>query len=335
MMDKNEAVQKLSSVGRLSIAHAEDLYDSIISKPVVPQYVADWYEKHKNDLNEDIWAYLTSWADTKWDEFKYWMYHTGKNEAITTIVNMHQFGYTVEKEPRYTVRIKGVDGYAAHLNENLDNHEWFFASDDDIKGYRIKHTRKELEEAGFGWVFDCPGVEVKEVKQVNRLKQLRKQKKLTQEELAELIGVTKRTVSHWEKYGFSSADKLQKLAECFEVSISYLLDYDTNNTFSELITKVNEWAISRGLDKGNPKVEWMKVTEEVGEIRDVFLKPHDFADPEWSLKDAIGDSIVTLVVLCLQLGYDVEECLTIAYNDIKDRQGVIIDDNFVKERVLK
>lgn len=84
----------------------------------------------------------------------------------------------------------------------------------------------------------------------------------------------------------------------------------TYDSMSELIDKVNEWAISHGLDKGNPKVEWMKVTEEVGEIRDVFLKPHDFADPEWSLKDAIGDSIVTLIVLCLQLGYDVEECLT-------------------------
>lgn len=93
-----------------------------------------------------------------------------------------------------------------------------------------------------------------------------------------------------------------------------------NNTFSELIVKVNEWAISHELDKSNPKTQWMKVTEEVGEIRDVFLRPSDFENPEWSLKDAIGDSIVTLIVLCLQLGYDVEECLTIAYNDIKDRK---------------
>lgn len=167
---------------------------------------------------------------------------------------------------------------------------------------------------------------------MNNLKLLRKSKGMTQQELADMIGVTKGAVIHWEKYGFSSADKLQKLADCFDVSISYLLDYDTNNTFSELITKINEWAISHGLDKGNPKIEWMKVTEEVGEIRDVFLKPHGFTDPEWSLKDAIGDSIVTLVVLCLQLGYDVEECLTIAYNDIKDRKGVMIDDNFVKEK---
>lgn len=166
---------------------------------------------------------------------------------------------------------------------------------------------------------------------MNRLKQLRRSKGVTQAEFADLMGVSKRAVANWEKYGFSSADKLEKLARYFDVSISYLLDYDTNNTFSELITKVNEWAISHGLDKSNPKIEWMKVTEEVGEIRDVFLKPHDFANPEWSLKDAIGDSIVTLIVLCLQLGYDVEECLTIAYNDIKDRKGVMIDDNFVKK----
>lgn len=110
------------------------------------------------------------------------------------------------------------------------------------------------------------------------------------------------------------------------------LEEPTYDGIPALIDKINKWAISHGLDKGNPKIEWMKVTEEVGEIRDVFLKPQDFADPEWSLKDAIGDSIVTLVVLCLQLGYDVEECLTIAYNDIKDRKGVMIDDNFIKTK---
>lgn len=109
---------------------------------------------------------------------------------------------------------------------------------------------------------------------------------------------------------------------------------EADNTLTDLITKINEWAISHGLDKGNPKIEWMKVTEEVGEIRDVFLKPNDFDDPELALKDAIGDSIVTLVVLCLQLGYDVEECLKIAYNNIKDRKGKMVNGTFVKEEDL-
>lgn len=163
MMNKGEAVQKLSKVARISVAYAEDLYDSFFEKPVVPQYVADWYEEHKDILNEAIWEYLVNWDDADHSDFKRWMYKAYENGAIITLVNMHQFGYEVEKEPRYTVRIKGVDGYATHLNENLDNHEWFFASDDEIKGYRIKHTRKELEANGFGWVFDCEGVEVKEV----------------------------------------------------------------------------------------------------------------------------------------------------------------------------
>lgn len=163
MMNKDEAVQKLATAGRLSIAHAEDLYDSFFPKPVVPQYVADWYEEHKNDLNEDIWAYLTSWADTKWDEFKYWMYHAGKNKAITTIVNMHQLGYEVEKGKRYTVRVKGVSKYNTYLNRSSNNQNWFFGIREKQGSFKSEHTRKELEEAGFGWVFDCPGVEVKEV----------------------------------------------------------------------------------------------------------------------------------------------------------------------------
>ncbi|MFS9164925.1 DUF1642 domain-containing protein [Streptococcus salivarius] len=161
-MTRNEAVQKLATAGRLSIAHAEDLYDSFFPKPVVPQYVSDWYEEHRDDYDDELWDYLTGFDYEEDCDFKEWV-REYKNQPITTLINMHQFGYEVEKEPRYTVRIKGVDGYATHLNENLDNHEWFFASKDDIEGYRTKHTRKELEDAGFGWVFDCQGVEVKEV----------------------------------------------------------------------------------------------------------------------------------------------------------------------------
>lgn len=161
-MDRQEAVQKLATAGRLSIAHAEDLYDSFFEKPVVPQCVADWYEEHKNDLNDDIWAYLTSWADTKWDEFKYWMYHTGRNKAITTLANMHQFGYEVEKEPRYTVKIKGRLGQ--YLGKYYLNNEELtpqFTRTQYSEGSNF--TRTELEANGFGWVFSCEGVEVREV----------------------------------------------------------------------------------------------------------------------------------------------------------------------------
>lgn len=169
---------------------------------------------------------------------------------------------------------------------------------------------------------------------MNRLKQLRKSRGITQAEFADLMGVSKRTVVNWEKYGFSSADKLEKLARYFDVSISYLLDYNTNNTFSELITKVNEWADDRNLKQADPKIQWMRITEEVGEIRDVLLKPTKFTEPQAALKDAIGDTLVTIIVLAHQLDLDVTECLGIAYEEIKNRKGKMINGTFVKENDL-
>ena len=167
-MDRNEAISReeavrtISRISGGSVSYAEDLYDSFFPKPVVSQCVADWYEEHKNDLNDDIWAYLTSWADTKWDEFKYWMYHTGRNKAITTLANMHQFGYEVEKEARYTVRIKGRLGQ--YLGKYyLNNEELTPQFIRTLKGEGSVFTRTELETSGFGWVFSCEGVEVKEV----------------------------------------------------------------------------------------------------------------------------------------------------------------------------
>ena len=72
-------------------------------------------------------------------------------------------GYEVEKEKRYMVRVKGISGYGRYLNKSLLSEEYFFASQREVNGYRTEYTRKELEEAGFGWVFDCPGIEIEEV----------------------------------------------------------------------------------------------------------------------------------------------------------------------------
>ena len=163
MMKRDEAVQKLATVGHLSMAHAEDLYDSIIPKPVVPKYVADWYEENKDVFNEEIGEYLANWDDVGWDNFERWMSTAYENEAITALINMHQFGYEVEDEPRYMVRIKGIDDRYDVLNYGTHLDEWTIDDADGAKGVRTTHTRKELETNGFGWVFDCEGVEVKEV----------------------------------------------------------------------------------------------------------------------------------------------------------------------------
>lgn len=74
-------------------------------------------------------------------------------------------GYTVEKEKRYLVKIKGIRTVNGCLKCDVDDANWFFSGPVECAPYRANHTRKELEEAGFGWVFDCPGIEVKEVKE--------------------------------------------------------------------------------------------------------------------------------------------------------------------------
>ena len=72
-------------------------------------------------------------------------------------------GYIVKGEPKYTVEFKGIDDNYKFLNYGTSFKDWTFDDGKGAKGVRVAHTRKELEEAGFGWVFNCPGVEVKEV----------------------------------------------------------------------------------------------------------------------------------------------------------------------------
>lgn len=92
-----------------------------------------------------------------------------------------------------------------------------------------------------------------------------------------------------------------------------------------IITKINEWADERNLKQADPKIQWMRITEEVGEIRDVLLKPTKFTDPQIALKDAIGDTLVTIIVLAHQLDLDVTD------EEIKNRKGKMINGTFVKE----
>ena len=166
-MDRNEAVQKLAKVARISVAYAEDLYDSFFPKPVVPQYVADWikYCKFTNvNLGRalfisdiDFYNYGSQEDCSKLKEFL----GTETNQEIFARAWLD--GYEVESEPRYTVEFKGIGGYSKYLNQDTNTQRWLFASKTELERFRANHTRKELEDADFGWVFSCPGVEVKEV----------------------------------------------------------------------------------------------------------------------------------------------------------------------------
>lgn len=133
-------------------------------KVTVPQFVADWYEERKDDLDTALFRCVDIiprvYEDGELNQFQKW-FVSDENKSFQTLVNMHQFGYEAEKEKRYSVKIKGK------IEENLlvyglGINRYFFARTYD-SSKRNEHTRKELEEAGFGWVFDCEGIEIEEV----------------------------------------------------------------------------------------------------------------------------------------------------------------------------
>lgn len=156
MMNKDEAVQKLSKVARISVAYAEDLYDSFVPRPVIPYYIADYLEKVKREGDYTVVGAVNEAPEGRIGD---WLILEKVNIFAKAWVN----GYKVEGEPRYTVRIKGIDGYSKYLNRDTKTQKWLFASKTELERFRAHHTRKELESNGFGWVFSCEGVEVKEV----------------------------------------------------------------------------------------------------------------------------------------------------------------------------
>jgi phosphoribosyl-ATP pyrophosphohydrolase len=94
----------------------------------------------------------------------------------------------------------------------------------------------------------------------------------------------------------------------------------------ETVVKVLEWAMHKGIleEEFVPK-QCMKVMEEFGETCSAILK-----GKEEEVIDGLGDSFVTLIILCGQLGLKPSECLDAAYNEIKDRTGKTVDGTFIK-----
>ena len=97
----------------------------------------------------------------------------------------------------------------------------------------------------------------------------------------------------------------------------------------ELIKKVQEWSKDRNLHTADPKAQFAKLIEEIGELATGLNKQNNAL-----IEDSIGDSLVVLIILCQQLGFDLKECLQTAYNEIKDRKGKMINGTFVKESDL-
>lgn len=99
---------------------------------------------------------------------------------------------------------------------------------------------------------------------------------------------------------------------------------------NELVELVEQWSKEKGLDKADSSKQMLKVVEETGEVA-AALARNDQDD----LRDGIGDVVVTLIILALQSDMDIYECLNVAYDEIKDRTGKMVNGVFVKSSDLK
>lgn len=131
-------------------------------KPVVKQFVADWIERIKKELSLRE-AMSQGYAPHEVDSWLREMDQDGACLNQDLFARAWLDSYEIEKEKRYLVKIIGIKDYYSYLNYRKEENGWTVESKMEVDTIRTSHTRKELEQAGFGWVFDCPGVEVEEV----------------------------------------------------------------------------------------------------------------------------------------------------------------------------
>ena len=105
--------------------------------------------------------------------------------------------------------------------------------------------------------------------------------------------------------------------------------HEQMNLGLDITDKIEQWAIDRGLHNADPSKQMLKLMEEVGELAEGLAKDNPDA-----VQDAIGDAYVVLTILSMQLGMDIRQCVKMAYNEIKDRKGRMVNGVFVKESDL-
>ena len=167
-MNKQELIEQIKGLKNLFGNKAEYIeIDAAIKlieqldepqKTVVPQFVADWIEtcKENNIISlSGAFEYAKEEVDTWLSDWK--------NQEI--FASAWIFGYEVEKEKRYYVRFKWIEESYSYLTLIKHLNAWTLSSIKLDKKFRTEHTKKQLEEARFGWVFDCEGIELEEVKE--------------------------------------------------------------------------------------------------------------------------------------------------------------------------
>ena len=163
----NEILNELGSdygLLKYKAGYEQGKFDGAIEreKVTVPQFVADYIKDAKYyewDL-DDVFDHIAE--ESEESEIYKWFYTLGNVDVFD---RAWLDGYEVEKEKRYYVRFKWIEESYSYLTLIKHLNAWTLSSIKLDKKFRTEHTRKELEDADFGWVFDCPGIEIEEVEE--------------------------------------------------------------------------------------------------------------------------------------------------------------------------
>lgn len=171
-MNKKQLIEKYKNLEGVWDAEGAELARRIFlqdleqldepQKPVVPKFVADWIDACKENLAIGLYTALNPDFAKQYNKTNELISWVRKHKNQETFARAWLDGYEVEEEHKYNVKFKGISGKLNYLNYNSEIQKWYLASNSEIGMVRTKFTRKELEDAGFGWVFSCEGIEVEE-----------------------------------------------------------------------------------------------------------------------------------------------------------------------------
>ncbi|HHG8008266.1 TPA: DUF1642 domain-containing protein [Streptococcus pneumoniae] len=120
-------------------------------KVKIPQFVAEWIEEARKACKDVVELFEFDFTN---DEVRKWFM---QERPFDLVARAWLDGYEVEEEKRYLVTLKNRQP----LVKSQSGSTLYFSQDITARNY--KGTQKELEDANFGWVFDCPGIEIEEV----------------------------------------------------------------------------------------------------------------------------------------------------------------------------
>ena len=128
-----------------------------LNKVKVPQCVAEIIEYYKGQ-NATLYDALREKNFNK--QYNEWLMN--EQDAYNKVARAWLDGYEVEEEKRYRISMPKARNYKNHAQILCEKDGKMFWCG-EWHSFRAEFTSKELEEAGFGWVFDCPGIEIEEV----------------------------------------------------------------------------------------------------------------------------------------------------------------------------